>query len=510
MKRCLFTTTLATALCTLAASGLAAQEDRSRIELVALPVADSPLVSVRLMVRAGSAADPAGKEGLAALTALMVGDSGTAKRTYADLVDALYPMAAQIDVLTDREVSVLSAQVHRETLDDFAAILREAVLAPGFREDDFRRHRDQLRAFLTATLRSANDELLGLEMIQQEIFEGHPYGHSPAGTIASLDRLTIDDVKAFYREQYTQSNLIVGIAGGYDDAFPAALIDALEKLPVGTSKPRLTPEAPVRRGRHYTIVDKPTASVGIHFGYPLPINRADADFYPLMVANSYLGEHRTFHGRLMQELRGKRGLNYGDYSYIEYWDNPPGTTNPPPNTPRREQYFSVWVRPVAPAHAVFALRAALYEVNRLKEHGLTAEAFELSRDFLINYSKLWARSLSDRLGFHMDSRYYGMPYFIEHIEKRLRALTLDEVNASIRRYLQTDDFSAVLIADDAATLEQQLRSGAKSAMQYSNPVDEEVTKADAVIATVPLAPAEVTIVPIEQTFAGTRSAQKPR
>ena len=61
--------------------------------------------------------------------------------------------------------------------------------------------------------------------------------------------------------------------------------------------------------------------MGIHFGYPLPITRADADYYPLMVANSFLGEHRTFNGRLMNELRGERGLNYGDYSYIEYWDS---------------------------------------------------------------------------------------------------------------------------------------------------------------------------------------------
>lgn len=498
------------ALCLGAPAVITGQESGSPIELVALPVKESPLVSVRLMFRAGSAVDPEGKEGLAALTALMVGDSGTATRTYAQLVDALYPMAADIDVLTDREVIVLAAQVHRETLDEFASLLREVVLAPGFREDDFRRHRDQLRAFLTATLRSANDELLGLEMIQQRIFEGHPYGHSPAGTIESLDRLTIDDVKAFYRDHYTKSNLIVGVAGGYDHGFSAALVHALDKLPAGTPRPRAIPEPSVPRGRHYTIVDKPTASVSIHFGYPLRINRADADFYPLMVANSYLGEHRTFHGRLMQELRGKRGLNYGDYSYLEYWDNPPGTTNPPPNTPRREQYFSVWVRPVAPAHAIFALRAALSEVNRLKEQGLTAEAFELSRDFLINYSKLWARTLTDRLGFHMDSRFYGMPYFIDHIETRLRALTLDEVNATIRRYVQTENFSAVLIAGDAAALEQQLRSGAKSSMHYSNPVDDEVLKADASIATLALNPAQVTILPIEQTFTGQRSAQKPR
>ena len=88
-----------------------------------------------------------------------------------------------------------------------------------------------------------------------------------------------------------------------------------------------------------------------------------------MVAGSFLGEHRTMNGRLMQQLREKRGLNYGDYAYIEYWANPPFTSNPTPNVPRREQYFSVWIRPVVPVDAQFALRDALYEVQRLRDQG---------------------------------------------------------------------------------------------------------------------------------------------
>src|SRR5947207_4166048 len=103
-----------------------------------------------------------------------------------------------------------------------------------------------------------------------------------------------------------------------------------------------------------------------------------------MVANSFLGEHRTFHGRLMNELRGARGLNYGDYSYIEYWDRPPFTTTPNPEVPRREQYFSVWIRPVVPADAQFALRAGLYELQRLRDQGMTQDEFNITREFLIN------------------------------------------------------------------------------------------------------------------------------
>ena len=95
-----------------------------------------------------------------------------------------------------------------------------------------------------------------------------------------------------------------------------------------------------------TIVEKPADATAISLGFPLDVTRRDDDFYALAVANSYLGEHRTFNGKLMQDLRGKRGLNYGDYSYIEDFIQEGMSTFPVPNNPRRQQDFSIWLRPV--------------------------------------------------------------------------------------------------------------------------------------------------------------------
>jgi zinc protease len=477
------------------------------IALVTLPSPESPLVSVRAMFRAGSILDPPGKEGLSALTALMVGASGTASREYSDLVNAFYPMAANVGVITDREVVVFSTQVHRDTLAAFTPLFEEVLLHPGFRKDDFTRNRDQLNAFLTTTLRSANDELLGLEMIQQVVFKEHPYGHSPAGTVAGLAAIALEDVQTFYREHYTRANLILGVGGGFEASYPARLQKALSALPPGTPERLPLPAPAPVKGRQFTLVDKQAESTGIHLGYPLPITRADKDFYALLVANSYLGEHRTFHGRLMQELRGKRGLNYGDYSYLEYWDNAPGTSTPPPNHPRRQQYFSIWVRPVVPANATFALRAAIAEVDRLISQGLTVEEFDLARDFLVSYSKLWARSLTDRLGFHMDSRFYGMPYFIDQVEQQLAGMTADTVNRAIRKYIQTENFQAVMITGNAPALREQLNDGRASLIEYASAVPAEVREADKALAILPIRPVNVRILPIREAFEGKRDGQ---
>ena len=213
---------LAAGLCLAAALALGAapapaQQGRaatgaSPVELVTLPT-ESPLVSIRLQFNAGSIYDPAGKEGLASLTALMIGQAGTKNRSYADLLEALYPMAAEVGTLTDREVTVIGGTVHRDKLAEYTALLEEALLTPGFSQSDFERNKEQLVAALTNNLRS-NDELLGLEMLQQEIWKGHPYGHSPAGTVTGLKNVTLDDVKKFYKEHYTQGALMLGVAGG--------------------------------------------------------------------------------------------------------------------------------------------------------------------------------------------------------------------------------------------------------------------------------------------------------
>ncbi len=497
MRKVLFVPFLIAALLT---SGCAPKTPQSAIEVVELPSADSPLIAVELMFRVGSIHDPAGKEGLAALTGLMLGQAGTAQKTYKEIIDALYPMASSFEVGTSREVTVLRGEVHRERLDEYTALLEEVVLEPGFSEDDFRRNKEELEAYLTNTLRAASDELLGLEAIQDVIFAGHPYGHAPQGTVQGLASITLDDVREFHRQHYTQVNLMLGVAGGYSPSWLEGLEERLASLPEGTPSTLELPPPPTVEGREFTLIDKPTDSVGIHFGYPLPITRADADYYPLMIANSFLGEHRTFHGRLMQQLRGERGLNYGDYSYIEHWPNPPFTSTPNPAVPRRQQYFSVWIRPVVPSTAHFALRAALHEVDRLANEGMTQEEFEITREFLRNYSKLWAQSLATRLGFLMDSRFYGMEYYIDEIDRHMAEVTLEQVNAAARRYLSADAFRAVFVTADAEQVAAALRADEPSPMEYNAPPSEEVLAADETIEARLVEPSSVSVVPVAEMF----------
>lgn len=470
------------------------------IELVELPSAGSPLVAIRLMFRAGSIHDPKGKAGLAALTGLMVGAGGTEERSYGELLDALYPMAASIVADTDREVTIVAGETHVDNLDAYADLLIEAVLRPAFSQSDFERNKDQLLSFLTSTLRSGSDEMLGLEALHQEIFEQHPYGHSPAGTVSGLEAITLEDVKSFHASHFTRANLLLGVAGGYPAGFPEKLRSRLARLPAGERAEVGLPPLPQTDGRRFTLIEKDTASVGIHFGHAIPLTRADADYYPLMVANSYLGEHRTFNGLLMNELRGDRGLNYGDYSYIEYYANAPFTSRPTPNVPRRQQYFSVWIRPVVPENAHFALRAGLHFVDQTVEEGLTQEQFDLARDYLVNYSKLWAQTLSERLGIHMDSRFYGMPYWIDEIERRLTGMKLEQVDAALKKYIHPDRYQAVIVTNGAQATAARLFLDQPSPIEYGSEVEPGVLEEDEEIVSRTVGPTAVEIAPVAKMF----------
>ncbi len=95
------------------------REERADRPRRSWPLATNPLVAFRFVFRAGSQSDPAGKEGLAALTAAMVAEGGTRSRTYEQVLAAFYPMAATLDAACHKEATVFSGLVHRDSVDAY-------------------------------------------------------------------------------------------------------------------------------------------------------------------------------------------------------------------------------------------------------------------------------------------------------------------------------------------------------------------------------------------------------
>ena len=480
------------------ASTRAAEGDDRSLSLVSR---STPLVAIRLVFRAGSQDDPAGKEGLAALTAAMVSEGGTKDLTYEQILEKFYPMAASLSGACRKEVTVFAGEVHRDNLAAYARLAAGMLTTPRFDPEDFERLRNEAIDYVSKTLRGNNDEELGKWTLQVELYKDHPYGHVDRGTVRGLKSITLDDVKAFHAAHYHRGNLRIGMAGGDVGAALRAIEDDLRSLPVPRVAPPDLPTPGAPRGLDVTIVEKPADSSAISLGFPIDATRRDDDFYALAVANSYLGEHRTFNGKLMQDLRGRRGLNYGDYSYIEDFVQEGMSTFPVPNNPRRQQAFTVWVRPVPRDKAVFALRGALWELDRLVEHGMGRDEFEATRSFLLNYSKLWVQTLSRRLGYAMDGAFYDREDLVAELARRLPGLTVEDVNRAVRKHLKTSGLKVAIVAQDASALRDALLSGKPTPITYDTQgTPEDVLSEDKTIASFPLNDVRVKIVPVDRMF----------
>jgi zinc protease len=257
-------------------------------------------------------------------------------------------------------------------------------------------------------------------------------------------------------------------------------------------------------------------------GFPLDLTRKDDEFAALMVANSYLGEHRKSYSKLYQEIRQKRSMNYGDYSYIEWYDNGGSNMLPQPGVPRHSNYFSIWIRPVQIAkqlrqqyteladvnigHAHFAIRMAMYELGKLVDEGLSQEDFEATREFLRSYTKLYIQTPAKQLGFLMDSKFYGRENYIKELDALLAGLTLQDVNSAIKKYWQTENMFITIVTDvsEAGPLAESLRNNSPSPMSYSNIVKEglpqTVLDKDKIVEDLPLNISSVKIVNSADTF----------
>ena len=296
-------------------------------------------------------------------------------------------------------------------------------------------------------LRAADDEGFGMESLAALLYAGHPYGRPAEGTVSGIRALQREDVTAFHAARFTQEALTLGLSGAYPDGFVDRVRRDLAALPArGVSRAGL-PRSAVARGLRPPRRDQAGARFRDLLGHPLEITRSSDDFFPLFLANSYFGEHRTFNGVLMTKLRSDRGLNYGDYSYVEHFAQDGASTFALPNVPRRRQAFTIWIRPVAAEHAHFAIRLAVRELRRLVREGLSEPAFEETRAFLLNYSKLWTQTPARRLGFAMDGAYYGGKSLVDELAERLPRMTVGDVNGAIARHLRPENLGIAVIAD---------------------------------------------------------------
>lgn len=469
------------------------------MQLVVLKDPNKPIITFRLAFKTGSIDDPKGKEGLTALTSHLMAEGGTKALSSAELLDALFPMAAELNVSTDKEMTAFVGRVHQDNLDAFLKIFGDVLLEPRFDEKEFERIRTQLVNEVQNELRGQNDEELGKVALDAMIFEGTPYAHFSDGTVQGLKSLTLDDVKNHWKNVFTQDRLVIGLGGNVTDALKQKVLARFGELPKTGAPAVEMPAVAVQKGRTW-IFQKPVLSTAISMGYAYNVRRGDKDFFPLAAAMSYLGEHRQFNGVLFNQLREKRGLNYGNYAYPEHFVQEGWGTFATTNIPRATQDFSIWIRPVESQNTMFATRGAIYFLDKLINEGIPEDQFELTKGFLLGYTRLWEQTDSRRLGYAIDALFYGTPNYLESYRAALQKMTAKDVNDAVKRNLSADRLNYVYVAPDAAALKKLLVEQPATPMNYPTPKPPEVLEVDKAIAVqkIPLDPKKIEIKDVSQ------------
>jgi zinc protease len=236
------------------------------------------------------------------------------------------------------------------------------------------------------------------------------------------------------------------------------------------------PVAPRPAGREAVLIQKETPAVAVSFGFPIELRRGDPDWVALWLVRSYLGEHRSFNSHLYQRIREARGMNYGDYTYIEYFPRGMFRTHPDTNLARQQQIFQVWLRPLRDNNdAHFATRTAMFELEKLREEGIGEADFETTRAYLSKFVSLLVDGQSRQLGY---------------------------VNRVIRDNLGTESVQYVFVTRDADDLRQRLVSDQASPMSYEADKPQELLDEDMIISTIRLGFSEdkVSIVSSDTVF----------
>ncbi|HRK03143.1 MAG TPA: pitrilysin family protein, partial [Oligoflexia bacterium] len=406
-----------------------------------------PLTTFNVTFRVGSVDDPAGKAGMAAVVAELVRNGGVAiwkkqpARSRLEFEKLLFPLAAVIETSVQKEQTSFRVTTAASNSIKVFKLLTQLIVSPGLNISEFERIKGETLDYLKEQFPREDQEELGKAALDLAIYgKGHPYAHPVAGLSADVQTITHEEAVAFYKKYFTQKRIIVAAAGRVTDELKRAMLELEAALPAGDSSSTKIPPAPVNKGISVTIVEGPFDGTGVHLGHALPINRRDERFAQLVLAANGFGKHRSFVGRLMHVVREVRGLNYGTYSYVEDFPYGGRLLTEPLQVARQIQAFTVWGRPTPHEDGCFLTRQIFRELQSLKTQGLTTEEFTRTKSHLQGALPILGSPLERRLGYAVDSVFYGTPSnYLAELVTRLSRASNEAVKNTIQKYIDTDN-----------------------------------------------------------------------
>jgi zinc protease len=267
---------------------------------------EQPVVSLRLLVRAGAAQDPKDRPGVATLLSALL-DQGTTSRTAGQIADSIDSIGGVLGTGAGTDLSYVNAIVMKDSLGTALDLISDVARNPAFADEELDRQREQVLQGLGVSFE--DPEFVANVVVERLIFGFHPYGRPSNGTTESLTAMTRDDLVRFHKTWFAPNNCLLAVVG---DVTIEQAMSGVERVFGGWERrdvPEVAPIDPPEPTRRVVVVDRPSAvQTEIRVGQ-LGIPRKSPDFLPLNVAVKILGGEGG--NRLQGVLRSDRGLTYG-------------------------------------------------------------------------------------------------------------------------------------------------------------------------------------------------------
>ena len=389
---------------------------------------DLPILDVRIDFVAGGARSPAGKSGVASLTAGLL-EAGVVGMDEEQISGRLVDLGAQLSSSSDHDMASVTLRTLSSAEEKTGALtLMRAVLSvPTFPEAVLAR--EKTRTIEAQKEADTRPDAIAGKRFAQALYPNHPYGS--VATQDSVAKITRDDLVAFHQAHYVAQGAVISIIGDVSkSAAEAIAVQLTEALPAGAGAAPLP--AVILPAREMIKLPHPAAQSHIHVGLPA-MARTDPDYFALLVGNYTLGGG-GFVSRLMKEVREKRGYAYSVYSYFA----PRVLAGP----------FQIGLQ-TKREQAGDALKVVDDVLTKFLAEGPTTQELAAAQKNLIDGQALRIDSNAKLLGYLSLIGFHGLPLdYLDQFPRKVAAVTRAHVKAAFRRHVKPEHLVTVIVAVD--------------------------------------------------------------
>jgi zinc protease len=410
------------------------------LQVLVIPHHEQPSVSMRLIIKAGAAQDPADKPGVAQMVATLL-DQGTATKSSEDIANLVESSGGLIGTGAGNELSFVNSGVIKDRFNELMGLMAEMVEQPAFAQGELDRQKSQ--AVSGMQVRYEDPDFVADVVYDRLIYGFHPYGRPPGGTPDSLAKLTRNDLVAFHRTWFVPNNALLAIVGdlsseemfaGAEKAFGSW---ARKDVPAQT---QADPPPPTRR---VVVIDKPGAvQTEIRAGH-ITLPRTSPDWLDLELLIRVLGGEGA--NRLFNELRTDRGLTYGASADLQTFKFSGGFV------------ASTNTRTEATGEA---LRVLVDQMWRLQREPVRQGELRGVKDYYSGSFPLTVETPGAIALQVLNQIFYGLDLKeLEQLRERVDAVSVQDLQATAKKWLFPDRLSIVLVGDASKFVDQLKAQG---------------------------------------------------